>query len=110
MEAGGGRAARAAGGNACTGGRTDDQRRGQLMRSGLRLLWRRGAHARCSSAWCWSTSGHGISRSHEVRYPGEVVTPLGEKETPLGETLTVISAGPGAGPTQESLRQVRLHI
>ena len=85
-----------------------------------------------------SGSGHSISSGHEVRYPGKKETPLGEKETPLGETLTplvlqglvldphkshrgkfahkwrnpdsFISAGPGAGPTQESRRQVRPQV
>ena len=33
-------------------------------------------------------AGHSISRGHEVRYPVEKETPLGEKETPLQEALT----------------------
>ena len=97
----GGRAARAAGGDACTGGCTDDQRHYQLLCSRRQRRWRRGAHARCSSAWCWIRYG-------KVRYPGE-------KKTLLGETLTSLFLqglvlGGELGPTQESRRQVHPHV
>ena len=76
----GGRAARTAGGDACTGGCTDDQRRCQLLQSRSCRRWRRGARKMQQRLVLDTVS--------EVRYPGEKETPLGEKEAPLGETLT----------------------
>ena len=81
---GGGRAARAAGGDACTGACIDAQRRFKLLRSHLLRQWRRGAHARCSSARCWA--------QYEPLSRGKISwrkrDPTWRKDTPPSETLT----------------------
>ena len=99
---GGRRAARAAGGNTCTGGSTDDRRRYELMWSRRPRRWRRGAHARCSSAWCWA--------QYQPRPRGKIPwrqsdSTWRKRDPPRRNADSFISAGPGAGPTQESRRQ-----